>query len=346
MPENAHHALTELVSSLGFHGKHAEMLVHDAASRLMAIPEPRRSTDLLTALSDSLVRLGEKLPEVLADSADHTLPTPLRNDPEDGIEIPGYGRVHRGTKDFDGRPYIYAWLKRDPHSPCVQACWYSLVWPELSIDSEDETKNVGTIRSATEIDTHFGQWSPDYEKKVADDEDARRKAAGAPPQMGLDLVDGQRAEPEGTTIDDPHHPHVHVVAKPYPERGIPGTHQDPGFVDSPEWATRGKDGAPSPAEEIARRVKAKRFADITASSKPPDSTMTLEFHMHFHTYLWCVNPRKCLGWFEWDSWETVTITIEWVDSGKVELGMNQTRWKSGTRVSSSYRLTVEDWNTC
>lgn len=241
------------------------------------------------------------------------------------------GTVTRGTYATEEgnktRGYVYANFTAAANSGCSESAWYSWVWPTVELEENGafvQKQYKGKIRAATGLDVEFDKWNKDYQKKWAEDENKKRAKAGKMPFPAVD-PDGAGGLPPG---------------QPYCPFDTPA---GKGFLDSPTFSDRNSAG--SAAEKIFRQIS-KIKSEKQSQTKPPDETHRLKITTHGHTYLYCIRPVQCLGWFEWDSVETVTISVEWVEKG-MDMGIGAKTWKSGTKiVSSSSVVSMGPWQNC
>lgn len=293
-------------------------------------------TVFLLTVNEPVYNLFEIPPhELLLEIQPHTWP----QDPIGGIIInathdPGTlheytvnGTVTRGTYNVtDGtrtREYIYANFTNFPNSQCRESMWYSWVWPTIELETNGVFVPKTTrehIKAATGHVIKFNDWNPDYQKDWVDKENRKRIQQGKPPLPQI--------SPDG------------VLPPSYPYAPF-DTPAGKGFLDSPSFSGRNAGG--SAAEKIFRDIT-KLKDNVESPNPPPNSIQRMKIQTHGHTYLYCVSPVKCLGWFEWDSTEIYTISVQWVQSG-IALG-NDKKWSSGTTISSVSTISMQPWQTC
>ena len=296
-----------LLEAIGLDGPFASVIARRTATELAEYPPPWRATDLVPALSAAFYNIANELPGILMQQAgEHREMPPLwPRDPAGGIQVKGgAGTITRRTETQEGHGWVYVHFQPAPNAKCKETAWYSFVWPTVTIDSGDgngpkevppkKAHGKDGIQTAAGTKMKFAEWNPDYQTKYIEDEDKKRKQAGKPPLPGINPVDG---EPKHT-------------GKPYEPNPVPAPPGEKGFVDSPNWSKRTKD-SPSPVESLLKYV----FKLRSPRSDEPRIlrvTFTVQLKLHFHTYLYCLNPQECLGWFEWDCVETDNITFEYV----------------------------------
>jgi len=53
---------------------------------------------------------------------------------------------------------------------------------------------------------------------------------------------------------------------------------------------------------------------------PPSDAGEITVLLHFRTYVYCVKPKRvCLGYFEWDYNETITVEMKWREATSKDL---------------------------
>lgn len=250
------------------------------------------------------------------------------HDPGTHHEYTVNGTVIRGTYNVtDGtrtREFIYANFTNFPNSQCHESMWYSWVWPTIELEENGAFVHKTTRERITAATGHvikFDDWNPDYQKDWVERENRNRVQQGKPP---LPMISPDGSLPPGY---------------PYAPFDTPA---GKGFLDSPSFSGRNNGG--SAAEKIFRDITHLRDR-VESQNPPPNSTHRMKVTTHGHTYLYCIGPVKCLGWFEWDSTETYTITVQWVQRGGVALGTDKV-WESGTTISSVSRISMQPWQAC
>lgn len=260
------------------------------------------------------------------------IPIDKKYEPDNHHKSTLNGTVTRGTYTTDNanktRGYVYANFTAAANSGCLESAWYSWVWPTVELEENGAfvpKSYKGKIRAATGLDIEFDKWNKDYQKKWAEDENKKRIKAGKQPFPPID-PDGAGGLPPG---------------QPYCPFDTPA---GKGFLDSPTFSDANAAG--SAAEEVFRQIS-KLKSEKQLQTKPPDETHRIKITTHGHTYLYCIKPIQCLGWFEWDSVETITISVEWVQSSTPDLGIGAKTWKSGTKVVSSVSVvSMGPWQNC
>jgi hypothetical protein len=258
-------------------------------------------------------------------------PTPVPGDPEGGIDIPGYGKAHRGTGTRDNandpkdkRAAFYLWMTISKDSKCKSCAWYQYVNVTVKLDGTDVTATVGKdgkIRTSIGTDLVFGKWNGDYHK---DDEKKQAK----------------KPKHENMPGSDPP-----VDAGPYAPAPIDGTPGAEGLIDAPNWGNTG--AWKELVTRLAKRGKIRKHN--TGEGQPPDSTFTLTITSNFRDYLYCTDPRACLGWSEETYVETLKFKVTWAPSGEInpDLDKSQQVWDSSvTFESSESSVTFGKWNAC
>jgi hypothetical protein len=233
-------------------------------------------------------------------------PTAVPNDPADGIDVPG-GKIHRGTGTITGykggpRPGIYCWVHTTDKEKCKKFAQYQFV-----------TVNI------------VAKWGNNPEANI--NEDVRKIVSGGyilnangahvvPGQLGADDYNDRKENIKTNAhMTDP--AGGDVLAGPYSPRPVPGAGGDKGLIDAPSWnATASGFVTTKLVPEDLRKTPKKKSA-----TKPADSDVgTIKFLQHFRTYVYCMEPRACLGFFEWDYDETVTVVMQWTEATSGDLG--------------------------
>jgi len=258
-------------------------------------------------------------------------PKPVPGDPEGGIDIPGHGKAHRGTgtrdnpKDpNDKRAAFYLWITISKDSKCKGYAWYQYVNVTVKLDDTDVTDTLakdGKIKSSIGTDLVLGKWNGDYHK-----EDEKK----------------QKTKPKHESMPGSNPP---VDAGPYASRPIDGTPGAEGLIDAPNWGNTGA------WKELVTRLanRGKIPKKRTGEDQPPDSTFTLTITSNFRDYLYCIDPRACLGWSEETYVETLKFKLTWALSPDVDMDLDKSQqvWVSTVSfVSSDSKVTFGKWNAC
>jgi hypothetical protein len=265
-------------------------------------------------------------PTPLAD----TRPTPPKDDPKDGIPVPG-GKVHRGTGDYvdpknakDKRAGFYLWIDFDANGSCKACAWYQFAKVTTTVEGHDVTKDLavgGGIKNKIGGVTHFGKWDGDWHKNDEAKEKKKKPHIKMP---------GENPP---------------VEAGPYEPRPIPGANGTEGLVDAPNWGNTG--GWEQLIDRLGSRGIIKKQA---TGGQPPDSNFTMVITTLFRDYLYCIDPTppQCLGSSEETYVETIKFKLTWVASSDVDLGTsaNQTWNASVTVVSDDSSVTFGAWKGC
>ncbi len=292
-----------------------------ALERLQFIPD-------CSDRSDNCGGMGGR-PPLLATVA----PTPAPGDPEGGIDLPGYGKAHRGTGTRDNpndpndkRASFSLWITKSKDTACKSCAWYQYVNVTVKLDGNDVTGTIakdGKIKTSIGTDLVLGKWNGDYHK---DDEKKQ----------------GKKPKHENMPGSDPP-----VDAGPYASAPIDGTPGAEGLVDAPNWGNTGA------WKELVTRLakRGKIHKSYTGADQPPDSTFTLTITSNFRDYLYCTDPRACLGWSEATYVETLKFKVTWSVSSSMgdnmDLDKAQTVWNSTVSfVSSNSSVTFGKWNAC
>ena len=262
-------------------------------------------------------------------------PKPVAGDPEGGIDIPGHGKAHRGTGTRDNpnnpndkRAAFYLWITVSKDSKCKGYAWYQYVNVTVKFDDTDVTDTLakdGKIKTAIGTDLVLGKWNGDYHK-----EDEKK----------------QKTKPKHESMPGSNPP---VDAGPYAPRPIDGTPGAEGLIDAPNWGNTG--AWKELVTRLANRGKIRK--KHTGEDQPPDSTFTLTITSNFRDYLYCIDPRACLGWSEETYVETLKFKLTWALSGSAGENMgagldkSQQVWVSTVSfVSSDSKVTFGKWNAC
>ena len=105
-----------------------------------------------------------------------------------------------------------------------------------------------------------------------------------------------------------------IEAGPQPPRKIPGGDGDTGLIDAPYWGPDTIDGLLD--EDLAPESLRKQEQSSATQPTGSDNAGTITVLQHFRTYVYCMKPYACLGYFEWDYKETLTIAMKWKVKGK------------------------------
>ncbi len=258
-------------------------------------------------------------------------PKPVAGDPEGGIDIPGHGKAHRGTGTRDNpnnpndkRAAFYLWMTISKDSKCKGYAWYQYVNVTVKLDDTDVTDTLakdGKIKTAIGADLILGKWNGDYHK-----EDEKK----------------QKTKPKHESMPGSNPP---VDAGPYASRPIDGTPGAEGLIDAPNWGNTG--AWKELVTRLANRGKIRKKR--TGENQPPDSTFTLTITSNFRDYLYCIDPRACLGWSEETYVETLKFKLTWALSPDVDMDLDKTQqvWVSTVSfVSSDSKVTFGKWNAC
>ena len=242
-------------------------------------------------------------------------PTPWSTDPKGGIEVPDMPgvTVHRGTGTVTGfkggdRKGIYCWVHSDKDK-CKKTAQYQFVTVNIEAKwGTDPQANINDVVKSARVQ-HGGFLPPNdngVEVKpgqlVGDDYNSTRN------EDPVNITDA-----DGKNIKEPNGKEIKAGA--YVPRKIPGGGGDMGLIDAPYTAVSvgGFAGALVPA----------KLKEDQVSPTPPRETDigTITVFHHFRSYVYCLDPKKCLGFFEWDYNETVTIVRKWkVKEGSSDLG--------------------------
>jgi len=258
-------------------------------------------------------------------------PKPVAGDPEGGIDIPGHGKAHRGTGTRDNpnnpndkRAAFYLWMTISKDSKCKGYAWYQYVNVTVKLDDTDVTDTLakdGKIKTAIGADLILGKWNGDYHK-----EDEKK----------------QKTKPKHESMPGSNPP---VDAGPYASRPIDGTPGAEGLIDAPNWGNTG--AWKELVTRLANRGKIRKKR--TGENQPPDSTFTLTITSNFRDYLYCIDPRACLGWSEETYVETLKFKLTWALSPDVDMDLDKSQqvWVSTVSfVSSDSKVTFGKWNAC
>ena len=255
----------------------------------------------------------------------------MAGDPEGGIDIPGHGKAHRGigTRDNpnnpnDKRAAFYLWMTISKDSKCKGYAWYQYVNVTVKLDDTDVTDTLakdGKIKTAIGADLILGKWNGDYHK-----EDEKK----------------QKTKPKHESMPGSNPP---VDAGPYASKPIDGTPGAEGLIDAPNWGNTGA------WKELVTRLanRGKIPKKRTGEDQPPDSTFTLTITSNFRDYLYCIDPRACLGWSEETYVETLKFKLTWALSPDVDMDLDKSQqvWVSTVSfVSSDSKVTFGKWNAC
>jgi hypothetical protein len=223
-------------------------------------------------------------------------PTAFPNDPADGIEVPG-GKVHRGTGTITGykggdRKGIYCWVHITDKEKCKKTAQYQFVTVNVEAKwGSDAQANINDL--VKKVRANDGGFLPVTANGVY----------AMPGQLVGDDYKGTRNE-NPVKIKDPNG--KDISAGPYPPQKIPGGDGDKGLIDAPYWKDTIGGLAGGLAPESLRKQKK------VQATQPADSDAgTITVLQHFQTYVYCMEPKACLGYFEWDYNETITIVMKW-----------------------------------
>ncbi len=241
--------------------------------------------------------------------------TPWAEDPRGGIQVnktydPGTihqikinGTIHRGTyfNTTSNRTYIYATYSPGSHSQCQQSAWYSYVFPTVSIggnqiphDSIPRGFRSFTDSAGTTIT--FDEWNADTQK------DYQKQNKGKLPPVTPGTNTFPLPQPHG--FMGPPGPKPIPPGFPYaPQNLPPGAPEQQGFADSPLY---GSDFAGN----LYKNYKYPNTPKET-NTQPPDSTDTITFSTTGATYLYCIKPMLCIGYFTWTFEEVYDIAVTW-----------------------------------
>jgi hypothetical protein len=233
--------------------------------------------------------------------AEGTPPTPVNDDPKDGIEVPG-GKVHRGTMTIDrggGKPTaITCWVEDDKTAACKNFQWYQWDCSIVSIDLNDgkglqkpKSQPAKAVETRTGSFLHFGKWGPDDYSSTRNKK-LHKMFAGAKnndcPEPTEALKGGAYAGAQDIQI--PGQPEVKPKTREVMER----------LIDAPNAAAA--------VDPVLQQVLGPHKGHGTEQPKdePP---ITVEITMYFRVALYCED--NCLGYFEWEETQKFKVTPRW-----------------------------------
>lgn len=338
----------EFLDFAGFHGILADSLAKSIVGWYDFFTEPKNPHDLKTAFSYGLDTLNYLMPEILFQQQERQGQNPpireIHSRPP--VVVPGQGTVRRakvGEDELDGeggeeRPHIYLWFERDPDSPCKEYDWYQFVNLEIHVDGEDQTNELEdkSIIAGTGLRVKFGEWNPDYQKKLVENLEKILKTKFPkfnPPELGLPR---------------------RKSAKPYYTYPLPGTNGIVGLDDAPNWGERGRDGENGDNEKNALEKmwhKLDNRYSERARTKPSPGTEIVEIVMNYRSYLVCIDTMECVGYVSWRYICRETINYDWklgsnfAPSMDLNPVLTWTTYITGTSTME-YILEVGDWVPC
>lgn len=241
-------------------------------------------------------------------------PTPLAQDPKDGIDVPG-GKVHRGTGTVSGyqggdRKGIYCWVHITDKEKCKKFAQYQFVTINFEAKwGNDPKANVNDAVKKLRVD--HGGFLPTT--------DNGNGVTAMPGQViGDDYAGTRNTDPanlkddSGNNVKGPNGAEIKGGAQH--SRKIPGGGGDQGLIDAPYWP-------PITIGGLANGLAPDNLRKQTQSqAKQPDESEvgTIMVLQHFRTYVYCVDPKPktCVGYFDWDYNETFTIVMKWKEFQK------------------------------
>ena len=231
-------------------------------------------------------------------------PTPFSKDPADGIDVLG-GKAHRGTGTITGykggpRPGIYCWVHLTDTDKCKKTAQYQFVTVNIEAKwGSDPKANINDL--VKKFRANDGGFLPVTENGVYE----------KPGQLVGDDFKGTRKQNTKTNVHMKDPDGKDVEAGPYTPRDIPGAEGDKGLIDAPYWRDTLGPMSGAFAPESLRKQK-KSSATQPAESDAGEITVL----QHFRTYVYCMEPYTCLGYFEWDYNETIAIVMKWREATK------------------------------
>lgn len=241
-------------------------------------------------------------------------PTLWPKDPKDGFDVPG-GQVHRGTGTVTGykdgpRHGIYCWVHLTDKEKCKKTAEYQFV----TVNFEAKWGKDTTPANIDDVVKRVRQGDGGYFPTTDEGNGVRVK----PDQLVGDDYAGTRHENPKTNVkmNDPNDPKgkKQIEAGPQPARKIPGGDGDTGLIDAPYWGPDTINGLLDgglPPDNLRKQEQVS--ATQPAGSENAGTITVLQ---HFRTYVYCMEPYACLGYFEWDYNETLTIAMRWKVKGK------------------------------
>jgi hypothetical protein len=221
-------------------------------------------------------------------------PTSVPGDPPDGFTVDG-GFVHRGTGMTRDRKAIFCWVTSTDKKKCEQFKQFQFV----TINVKTKWGNGPEQDANAEINKQFPKGIQ-----------SRTTATFVPGELNADDYPDRNDNPEKkASMTDP--AGKEVKAGPYKPDTIPGVKGASGLIDAPSWYGF----SPKIFDAIAPKDIKTLPPNKTQPNKPDDTELgTIKFLQHFRTYVYCMKPYKCLGYFEWDYDETVTFFVTWTET--------------------------------
>ena len=241
-------------------------------------------------------------------------PTTVAKD-GDGIDVPG-GKVRRGTGTVTGykggpRPGIYCWVHITDKKQCEKTAQYQFVTINFEAKWGDGAKaNINDVvkkvraNNGNALPTTENGVSPIPGQPTGDDYNSTRH------EDPVNLLDD-----DGKKVTTPPPANKEIKAGAYKPQKIPGGDGDTGLIDAPHWSDT---ISALSGELVPANLKQPKKA---ATAPPPSIAGEITVLQHFRTYVYCIKPtRSCLGYFDWDYNETITIEMKWKEATKKDLG--------------------------